>query len=227
VTRLKDLFRLRSTLSSAQPSGAALTVPPTPCTVPQPHNKRSDLIVPEMPAHVKAALKQTLAVSTTSTTPLPQASERIRRINVPMLCAVKDAAFVLVFRQNRFSKKYFHESTILTVTGGGPTADVTSYDISELVGLDRVKCPHCRSKAGPISCRAGHFTCTGRVDESTNYFRCADSCGVHGVMTSGLRTITGCEHESVPRGPVTRSPGNSQARLSLPTSRRLLPGGKP
>jgi hypothetical protein len=227
-TPLTRLTRERELLRETQTSkGELTTAAPASRPAPQPDSKRNDLIVPEMPPHVKAGLKQARALATGSkATALPLEFETLRRVYVRMLCAVKDDYFVLVWRQNKFSKKFFHETTILASATYSPAADaVESYDISELVGFDRIKCSHCRSKAGPVKCSAGHFVCTGRME--SNYFRCADSCGVHGPVTGGLSTVTGSEHAVTRREPITKSSNDSQARLPPPASIRLLPGKRP
>ena len=226
---LTRLARERDSLRQLQTSrGALTTVASVSRTDPQPDRKRDDLIVPKMPPHLKTSAVLPALASAMRASPAPLQFEPVPRIYVPILCAVKDNECFLVFRHNKVSKKFVYETAILTAAADGPDSAAESYDISDLVGIDRINCPHCRSKVGPVRCSTGHFVCTGRVDWNTMNFRCADSCGVHGIMTSGLRSITGSKHESVEaRRPLYGSPSNGQARLPPPASPRLLPGRKP
>ena len=119
-------LRPRAPLSQAQPSDSSLPVPPPPRTVAEPRSNPTHLIVPAPP--------EPRPRPPSAKPVFGREDDSVRRINIPMACAVQDAPFVVVFRQNRISKKYhFLECTTMSSAPDRPAAETTSsYNLSEL-----------------------------------------------------------------------------------------------
>jgi hypothetical protein len=220
---------------STRPASLRTLPPPPPLPVP----KRSDSGGPGLdtlfdelspPAPAFSSLRRLFEeASADRATPQPQRPEPPKDtgklVNVPMICAVTDRPFLLMFREagGFFNKRYDLQSVVADLGAGGTASSTLSLPVTAL-NWEGIKCPHCSGTCRPILCgKCQRLACDGRVRKAASFtvFACAPSCGMVGPIDATLETINGSEGGYAQRPPAGGSP--SRAQSAAPRSALMLP----
>lgn len=122
-------------------------------------------------------------------------------LDVPIVCARDNRAFVLQFRQKRGrpGTSYRLERTLTDIPGGSGGASSLTVPVKSIDFRD-IKCPFCHSPCGPILCGAcDRLGCKGTVKEYDTHQTFTCSCGEIGSVFHTLKFISASQASEASR----------------------------